>query len=54
MENKADQLNTGKIETTPVDLSQLSNVAKKNVVKKSTFNKLVKKLIILIPLILVI
>ena len=50
---KVDKLDTAKLETTPVDLSKFSNVVK-NVVKKTEYNELVKKLIILILLIVVI
>ena len=32
---KVDKLNTGKLETTPVDLSKLSDVVKNEVVKKN-------------------
>ena len=40
-----DQLDTGNLETTPADLSQLKDAVKYNVLKKTEFNKLVKKLI---------
>ena len=33
----------GKLETNPVDLSKLSDVVKNEVVKKSEYNELVKK-----------
>ena len=34
---------TGKLETTPVDLSKLSDVVKNEVVKKTEYNELIKK-----------
>ena len=34
LKSKVDKLNIGKLETTPVDLSKLSNVVKNNIVKK--------------------
>ena len=34
MKSKGDKLDIGKLETTPVDLSKLSNVVKNDVVKK--------------------
>ena len=37
-----DKLDIVKVETTPVDLSKLSNVVKSDIVKKTTFNQLVK------------
>ena len=53
MKSKVDKLGIGKLETTPVDLSKLSNVVKNDVVKKTEYNELVKKLIILKLLILI-
>ena len=41
--SKVDKLDIGKLETTPVDLSKLSNEVKNDVVKKTDYNKLVKK-----------
>ena len=38
-----DRLETDKLKTSPVDLSELSNVLKNEVVKKDVYNKLVKK-----------
>ena len=35
--NKVDELNIGKLETTPVDLSKLSDVVKNEVVKKTVY-----------------
>ena len=37
-----DKLGIDKLETTPVDLSKLSNVVNKEVAKKTEYNKLVK------------
>ena len=34
MESKVDKLDIGRLETTPVELSKLSNVVKNDVVKK--------------------
>ena len=44
MKSKVEKLDIGKVETTPVDLSRLSNVVKNNVDKKTEYNELVKKL----------
>ena len=49
--NKLDAI---KLETTPVDLSKLSDVVNNDVVKKTEYDELVKKLTILKLLILVI
>ena len=38
-----DKLDVGKFETTPVDLSKLSDVVKNKVVEKTVSNELVKK-----------
>ena len=38
-----DRLEIEKLKTSPVDLSELSNVLKNEVVKKDVYNKLVKK-----------
>ena len=44
LKTKVHKLDIGKLETTPADLSKLSNVVKKdNVVKKAKYNELVKK-----------
>ena len=40
---KAEKLDIGKLETTPIDLSKLSNVVKNNVVKKTEYDELVTK-----------
>ena len=53
LEHKVDKLDNGKLETTPVDSSKLSDIVKYEVVKNTEYNKLVKKLIIFILLILV-
>ena len=42
LKGKVDKSDIGKLETTPVDLSKLSNVLKNDVVKKSEYNELVK------------
>ena len=36
-------MDTGKLETTPVDLSKLGNVVKSNFVEESVHNELVRK-----------
>ena len=38
MKSKVDKLDIGKLETTPVDLSKLSNAVKNDVVKKTEYN----------------
>ena len=38
-----DKLDTDNLKATPVDLSKLSNVVKNDVVKRTVYNKLVKK-----------
>ena len=43
LKSNVDKLDLGKIETTLVDFSKLSNVVKNDVVKKTEYNKLVKK-----------
>ena len=42
---KVDKLDIGKLETTPVDLSKLSDAVKNEVAWKTEYNELVKKLI---------
>ena len=54
LKTKIDKLNIKNLETTPVDLSKLSNVVKNDVVKKVEYNELVKKVNNIILLILVI
>ena len=41
--SKVEKLDIRKLETTPADLSKLSNVVKKNVVKKTEYNEFVWK-----------
>ena len=48
-----DKLHIGKLETTPIDLSKLRDVVKHEVVKKTEYNELVKKVMLLRLLILV-
>ena len=43
MKSKVDKLDTGKLETTPVDLSKLSHVVKNDFVKKTEYDELVYK-----------
>ena len=43
MKTEVDELDIGELETTPVDLSKLSNVVKNDIVKKTEFNELVNK-----------
>ena len=43
LKSKVDKLGIGKLETTPVDLSKLSYAVKNDVVKKTKYNELVKK-----------
>ena len=43
MKSKVDKLDIGKSETTPVDLSKLSNVVKNDDVKKTEYEDLVKR-----------
>ena len=40
---KVDELDIGKLKTTTVDLSKLKNVVKNDVVKKTEYHELVKK-----------
>ena len=40
---QADQLDIKKLEATPVNLSELSNVVKNNAIKNSEYDELVKK-----------
>ena len=41
MKSKADKFDIGKLKTTPVDLSKLSNVVKNDVVKKTEYDELI-------------
>ena len=43
LKSKVDKLDILKLKTTPVDLSKLSNVVKNDVVKKTKYHELVKK-----------
>ena len=43
MESKADKLDIVKLETTLINLSKLSDVAKSEVIKNTTCDELVKK-----------
>ena len=43
LKTKVDKLDTDKLKTVPVDLSELSNVVKNEVVKKTEYNKSVNK-----------
>ena len=43
LKSKVDKVVIGKLETTPVDLSKLGTVVKNEVVKKTEYNELVKK-----------
>ena len=54
LKSKVNKLNIVKLETAPVDLTKLSNVVKNDVVKKTEYNELVKKLMLFRLLILVI
>ena len=49
MKSKVDKLALGKLETTLVDLSKLSDVVKNEVVKKTGYDELVKKAININP-----
>ena len=40
---QADQLDIKKLEATPVNLSELSNVVKNNAIKNTEYDELVKK-----------
>ena len=44
LKSKVDKLDIGKLETTPVDLSKLSNVVKSDVVKKTEYNAKIKNI----------
>ena len=44
LKNEVDKLDIGKLETTPVDLSKLSNVVKNDVVKKTEYNAKIKSI----------
>ena len=42
LKSKLDQLNTGKLETTPVDISKLSDAVKSKAIKKTEYNAKIK------------
>ena len=42
MKSKTDKLDIGKLETTPIDLSKISDAVKKDVVKKDVYNAQIK------------
>ena len=48
LKTELDRIDADKLKTVPVDLAKLSNVVKNDVVKKTKYNKLVIKLMILI------
>ena len=43
LKTEADEIDTGKLKTVPVDLAKLSNVVKNDVVKKTEYNSLKTK-----------
>ena len=43
LKSKVGKLDSGKLESTPVDLCKLSDVVKKEVVKETEYNEYVKK-----------
>ena len=43
LRSEVDKLDIGKLETDPTHLSKLSNVVKNNIVKKTEYDELVKK-----------
>ena len=45
--NKGEKLDIGKLETAPIEMSKLTNVVKYDVLKKSEYNKLVQRVIII-------
>ena len=44
LKSKVDKLDIGKLKTTPVDLSKLSNIVKNDVVKKTEYNAKIKNI----------
>ena len=48
LKSKVNKLDIGKLEPTPAGLSKLSNVVKNDVAKKTEYNRLAKKLILII------
>ena len=47
LKNKVDKLGIGKLETTPVDLSKVSNLRKNEIIKKKKILMILKKLMIM-------
>ena len=47
LQDKVDKLGIGKLETTPVDLSKLSNLVKNQITKKNKILMTLKKLMIM-------
>ena len=43
LKTEVDKIDVDKLQTVPIDLAKLSNVVKNDVVKKTEYNKLVKK-----------
>ena len=41
LKSKVDKLDFGKLETTPIDLSKISDAVKNEIVKKSEYNELI-------------
>ena len=52
LKSEVDKLDVDKLKPIPTDLSKLSNVVKNDVVKKTDYNKLVAKVIMLILVVL--
>ena len=52
LKSELDKLDMGKLETTPVDLSKVGDVVKDNVVKKTQYDELDKKVTLLRLLVL--
>ena len=43
LQSNVNRMDTGKLETTPLDLSKLGNVVKSNLVEDSVYDELVRK-----------
>ena len=54
LKSEIDKLDIGKLETTPVDLSKLSDVVKNEVIKKDKYDELAERVMLFRLLILVI
>ena len=52
LKSEVDKIDTEKLEAVPNDLAKLSNVVKNDVVKKTTYNTLKNKVMLLILLVL--